>query len=206
MILGGPSSVPEPPRTPVLCDFWVPVKGTQIKWRSFFGGNLTYVGRFLKHYYRSGKSEGHAGALWPITGSRRRGNPGAVHTHKKYLNKFSDIRPPSLSLFFFVFFPRKEYAGHIRVLDWSMLSLCIIGSKGPQGERRDSFSEDSFLYTPLICLTPSSSHTEGRKVKPAAGLTHKANLRWGCIIERGCSSSWVVPSSPNVASWIEMNV
>lgn len=202
MIPGGPSSVPEPLRTPVLCEFWVPVKGTQIKWRSFFGGNLTYVGWLLKNYYHSGKSEGHAGALWLITGSRRRGSPGAVHTCKTYLNKFSDIRPPvSLSLFLFFFF-WKEYAGHVRELDWSMLSLCIIGSNGPQGERRDSFLR-TLSWIPLwSALPPLPPTLKGGKWNELLGSL----TSWGYIIERGCSSSWVVPSSPNLASWIEMNV
>lgn len=201
MIPGGPSSVPEPLRTPVLCEFWAPVKGTQIKWRSFFGGNVTYVGWLLRNYYRSGKSEGHAGALWLIiTGSRRRGSPGAGHTCKKYLNKFSDIRP-SFSISF-SFSPRKEYAGHIRVLDWSKLSLCIIGSKGPQGERRDSFLRTLSwipLWSPLPSLPPT---LKGGKWKELLGSL----TSWGYIIERGCSSSWVVPSSPNLAPWIEMDV
>lgn len=108
----------------------------------------------------------------------------------------------SLSLFFFFFFFRKEYAGHVRGLDWSMLSLCIIGSKGPQGERRDSFLT-TLSWIPLWSALPPLRPTlkRGKWNELLGSLTS-----WGYIIERGCSSSWVVPSSPNLASWIEMNV
>lgn len=108
---------------------------------------------------------------------------------------------PSLSLFFFFFF-WKEYAGHVRELDWSMLSLCIIGSNGPQGERRDSFLR-TLSWIPLwSALPPLPPTLKGGKWKEMLGSL----TSWGYIIERGCSSSWVVPSSPNLASWIEMNV
>lgn len=63
---------------------------------------LHMSGVFSKTIIILGNQKATAGALWLITGSRRRGSPGAVHTCKKYLNKFSDTRPPfSLSLFLF---------------------------------------------------------------------------------------------------------
>ena len=72
---------PEPPRIPVLCEFWVPVKRAQRLNRSFLEATLHVTGDFTEAVT----------ALW-------RGSPGAVHTHKKYFNKFRYLHFLSLSL------------------------------------------------------------------------------------------------------------
>lgn len=82
-----------------------------------------------------------------------------------------------------------------------MLPVGIAGSKRPRGEWGDCFlrTHISWILSDLL-LRASSSHTEGRKMKPASGLTDEAIPHGGYSIEEGCSSSWVVPRSLNLAS------
>lgn len=108
MTPGGPSSVPEPPRTPVLCEFWVPVKGTQrLNGDHSLEATLHVAGGFSNTIITV-KSGGHAGAPCPVTGSRRRGSPGAVHTHKGSM-RASSLLFALPSLFFW-----RGYASHVK--------------------------------------------------------------------------------------------
>lgn len=68
MTPGWPSSVPESPKSPIVWD-WSPSQGNS-EIMLCFGDRLTHGWWLFKGCYHSLKS-GHAGALWPVTGSWR---------------------------------------------------------------------------------------------------------------------------------------
>lgn len=145
-------------RTPTRGECWVTVKGNQIERRPFFGGNLT------------------SQRLLPLWNQKVRWGPSDPHPREQETGCSSHtwrVFRHILCYLHSLLFTWKGSAANIKgVLDASLLSPHMRGLERRWGqEKRGCFLRICISWCPsLSTLTPG-----GREMKPAAGLTDKAN-------------------------------
>lgn len=153
---------------------------SEIKWKSFFGGNLHVAGDFSKAIITLWHQKAMQAPSDPCHREPEKGQSGCrSHTGEEFKQVLCYLH----SLFFF-----GSGMQHKRAQAWSTLALCSIDSHSLQVRGERPVLRTSVSWMPLwLALPPASPHTAGREMKPAAGLPYKANLGGGHITKRGSS-------------------